>query len=252
MPDQLAQAVIARIARFPSRQLRWFDRVADALDQPARIVLNPNNLLTQEGADDLADVLRIHHSFSAESFTKDKFEHALCNVLQRLDRSAALAPRGNRGHDLTVDGQRISLKTQADSGVKSHEIWISKFMELGKGKWGSDPEDLVGLRQSFLHHMEQYDRILTLRTLSKAPTCRYELIEIPKALLQTAATGRLQMMSESRQDPKPGYCYVSDSMGVPVFQLYFDGGGERKLQIKQLQKSACTVIADWQFQVTIR
>jgi type II restriction enzyme len=29
--------------------------------------------------------------------------------------------------------------------------------------------------------------------------------------------------------------------------LYFDGGGERKLQIKHLLKSHCAVIATWEF-----
>ena len=56
-------------------------------------------------------------------------------------------------------------------------------MELGKGVWGDNPNDLVGLRKHFLEHMKAYDRILTLRTLTKAPKWKYELVEIPKSLL---------------------------------------------------------------------
>ncbi len=33
------------------------------------------------------------------------------------------------------------------------------------------------------------------------------------------------------------------------FQLYFDGGTERKLQIKHLLKSLCVVHAEWKFDI---
>ena len=78
------------------------------------------------------------------------------------------------------------------------------------------------------------------------PDYLYELIEIPKTLLAKAATGRLEMKSTSTQSPKPGYCYVEEN-GKPLFSLYFDGSGERKLQIKGLQKSRCQVHASWKF-----
>jgi type II restriction enzyme len=77
---------------------------------------------------------------------------------------------------------------------------------------------------------------------------RYELVEIPKSLLEKAAGGRLEMMHGSKQSPKPGYCHVTDETGRVMFQLYFDGGTERKLQIKKLDKSLCTVHAEWKFQ----
>jgi len=54
------------------------------------------------------------------------------------------------------------------------------------------------------------------------------------------------MVMESKQNPAPGYCYVEDADGVS-FALYFDGGGERKLQIKNLQKRLCVVHATWEF-----
>ena len=120
-------------------------------------------------------------------------------------------------------------------------------MELGKGVWGDNPNDLVGLRKQFLEHMKAYDRILTLRTLTKAPKWKYELVEIPKSLLIKAKDGELKMMTNSKQYPKPGYCYVRNEVGETIFDLYFDGGTERKLQIKNLNKSYCSVHATWEF-----
>ncbi len=189
----------------------------------------------------------MHHSFSSEPFSKDKFEYVLVNVLKMSGHTASLAPKGNPGHDASSDGVKLSLKTQADKGVKENIIWISKFMELGKGTWGDNPDDLVGLRKQFLEHMKAYDRILILRTLAKTPKWKYELVEIPKSLLLKAKDGELQMMADSKQYPKPGYCHVQNKAGETIFDLYFDGGTERKLQIKNLNKSVCSVHATWEF-----
>lgn len=200
------------------------------------------------------DILRLHHYFfSDEPFTKDKFEHAMVRVLRALGHEASLARRGNRGHDMTVDGERWSLKTQADEGIKADELYISKFMELGRGKW-VDERDLIGLRDSMLKHMEGYDRIFSLRCLSRSrnyehrDTYEYELVEIPKALLELSRSGMIEMRHESRQNPKPGYCTVT-SEGVVVCRLYFDGGTERKLQIKSILKTKCLVHATWRFTI---
>jgi len=56
------------------------------------------------------------------------------------------------------------------------------------------------------------------------------------------------MIHSSRQSPKPRYCDVVDTLGNKKFQLYFDGGPERKLQIRGLEKSWCTVYAEWSFE----
>jgi hypothetical protein len=120
---------------------------------------------------------------------------------------------------------------------------------LGGGSWGSNPDDLVGLRNQFLAHLAKYERIFTLRTLSRAPDWKYELVEIPKTILERASSGRLEMMMTSTQLPKPGYCYVSDDEGALMYELYFDGGGERKLQVKKLLKSFCKVHATWAFSI---
>lgn len=177
---------------------------------------------------DFGDALRIHHCFSKEAFTKDKFEYALERVANLCGMKAELAPKGNPGHDITINNQRLSLKTQADKSLKSDKLHISKFMELGKGKWGDDETDLVGLREQFFKHMRSYDRIFSLRNIGRGDSAwHYELVEIPKKLLMEAKQGRLEMIHGSAQMPKPGYCYVVDKKGKDKFQLYFDGGGER-------------------------
>lgn len=232
------------------------ERVADfvkALANPPESTCSGVGFASQEFVDRLGDALRIHHLFSLEPFTKDKFEYATVAALRQIGVRAILAPRGNPGHDLTVNGERWSLKTQADAGIKRDFLHISKFMELGKGKWETE-EDLAGLRDQMLHHMRSYDRIFSLRRLctplvGNIAECEYELVEIPKALLQMAAHGELRLVRDSRQTPKPGYCTVTAADGRLLFQLYFDGGTERKLQIKSLAKRECEVVATWRLTV---
>ena len=198
---------------------------------------------------DFGDVLRIHHCSSREALSKDRFEYAFERTLVLCGKSATLAEsRTNRGHDITIEGVCCSLKTQADKGIKEDEIYISKFMELGKGHWSASVSDLRGLLAQFLHHMRAYERIFTLRCLSKDPKhWRYELVEIPKNLLLEAKSGKLSVCRDSTQSPKPGYCDVKDGNGDIKFQLYFDAGSERKLQIKHLRKDLCMVHAQWEF-----
>lgn len=194
------------------------------------------------------DTLQIHHCFSKEAFSKDKFEYALERALTSCGIAAELAPRGNPGHDITIAGTPVSLKTQANRDIRDDLIWVSKFMEMGRGDW-ADETHLPGLRQRFFDHMQNYERIFTLRRLKKAgERWRYELVEIPKALLLSAVDGQMVMMNNSRQTPKPGYCHVTDDAGATKFDLYFDGGTERKLQIKNLDKNLCVVHATWSFE----
>jgi type II restriction enzyme len=123
-------------------------------------------------------------------------------------------------------------------------LHISKFMELGRGPW-----ELPLLRDLFLEHMRSYQRILQFRCLKPGPTSYlYELVEIPKSLLLEGAGAELVIQAKSRQTPKPGYGYVRDAEKNLKFALYFDGGTERKLQIKAIRKELCTVHATWRFE----
>ena len=242
-------SLVSKIPALTEGQLFWICKVIDIFKSPHEFKVESSDLIDDVSLINFGDALRIHHSFSKESFSKDKFEYVLEQVLQTSGRKAKLASKGNRGHDITIDGVPVSLKTQADKAINNDVIWISKFMELGRGKWGDDPADLEGLLKEFIHHMRNYEKIFTLRTLSRAPHWHYELVEIPKGLLELAEFGELEMKTASKQFPKPGYCYVKDEEGKQMFQLYFDGGGERKLQLKHLLKKECVVHATWKFTV---
>lgn len=240
------QQLAARLDTLTPSQRRWVEAVIHQFQLPHTFRRNPiSDLITDGVLEGLGDALRIHHAFSRQALSKDRFEFALERVLQQSGVHAALAnSRTNRGHDITVGNQRISLKTEAAATIKADSLHISKFMELGRGAW-----ELPLLRDLFLEHMQAYDRILQFRCIGQGPErYHYELVEIPKALFQEAQQARLEIREDSRQNPKPGYGYVTDPRGNQKFALYFDGGTERKLQIKGIRKDLCVQHATWVFE----
>lgn len=244
---ELVERLVNKIPELTSGQLYWLQRVVKSFSSAHTYKLLESDIFDENSLTSLGDAMRIHHCFSAEPFSKDKFEYVLVKIMNMNGHAAQLAPKGNPGHDATLDGVKLSLKTQADKGIKKDFLWVSKFMELGKGNWGNDPEDLKGLLNQFFNHLSNYDRILSLRNLHVGPDWSYEIVEIPKSVLSLANTGTLEMKNNSRVMPKPGNCYVRSPNGEAIFNLYFDGGGERKLQIKNLSKKYCTVHATLDF-----
>ena len=239
---QLAEALFG----LSTSQRSWVRAVIDQFELPFDFWHKPDsNFISEPVLHGLGDAIRIHHAFSRQALSKDRFEHALERTLILNGIPAALADsRTNRGHDITVNGEKISLKTESASNTKVDFLHISKFMELGKGEW-----ELPLLLQLFLDHMNGYDRIFQFRCLpSPAGKYLYELVEIPKDILLKANNSRLEVMNKSRQNPKPGYGYVTnDITGDAMYQLYFDGGTERKLQIKNIDKKYCIKHATWSF-----
>lgn len=229
-------------------QIDWVSAVVRQFQLPYEFHRNQSSdLITPGVLDMLGDALRIHHAFSRQPLSKDRFEFALERSLIRAGIQAELVGNWtNRGHDITIGGVPVSLKTQADASIRPNSLHISKFMELGRGAW-----ELPLLRDMFLDHMRSYERIFQFRCLLPGPTTYlYELVEIPKALLVESENAQLVIQTRSRQTPKPGYGNVFDAAGKLKFALYFDGGTERKLQIKKINKDLCIVHATWRFEST--
>lgn len=242
------ESLVASIKELSPGQFAWLERSVHIFQAPKNFTIWRSDIFDVETLENFGDALRIHHGFSSEPFSKDKFEYVLERVINIAASRAKLAPKGNRGHDITIEGIPVSLKTQADKGIKENKLWISKFMELGKGRWGDDPSDLTILLDMFLKHLEGYERILMLRAIRKSPDWIYELVEIPKSLFLKARNGTIEMKTESSQYPKPGYCHVLDGK-VELYKLYFDGGTERKLQVQNLLKNRCIMHARWEFTI---
>lgn len=245
LKDQNEKDFLEAFERLRPAQQQWVRGVVESFTVPHRFTRAPDsNIVTESVLENFGDRLLSHHASSRQALSKDRFEFALEAALNDSDIPSQLVKsRTNRGHDITIDGVPVGLKTEAAANIREDLIHVSKWMELGRGPW-----ELPVLRDSFLAHMGSYDRILTLRCLSSNPDyVRYELVEIPKALLMESAQCELEVREDSRQTPKPGYGYVRDQQGLLKFALYFDGGSERKLQIRSLRKDLCKVHGTWTF-----
>lgn len=248
MTEEEAIAIARALRHLTPPQLDWVKEVIAQFQLPHTFTRNPkSDLITQAVLERLGDALRIHHALSRQPLSKDRFEFAFERALNLGGIKAALVQnRTNPGHDITIAGVPVSLKTEAEAKIRKDLIHVSKWMELGKGEWV-----LSRLRDMFLEHMQSYERIFTMRCLSPGPTHYfYELVEIPKALMMEAVTCRFKVMKASTQKPKPGYGYVYDNKRKLKFGLYFDGGTERKLQIKHIRKDLCITHATWEFEST--
>jgi hypothetical protein len=75
-------------------QLEWLERIALILHSPIEPDNHKSDLLSGAAWADFGDILRIHHAFSEEALSKDRFEYALAGVLTRNGRTVSFAPRG--------------------------------------------------------------------------------------------------------------------------------------------------------------
>ncbi len=245
--------LIAKLSALWPRQLERVRQLVDAFasDSTFEHALD-SDFANDDFCQEFGDLLRMHHNSSSGPMSKDKVEFAMVEALKNSGHDAKKFSSGNPGADILVDDSPWSLKSQADAKIRVEKIHISKYMELGRGSWVT-ADDVAALRQQMFDHMTGYDRIFSLRLLSQTPTkvpgtaYVYELVEIPKSLLARAAEFPIEMKVTSTQNPQPASCYVRDADGELLFELYFDGGTERKLQVKHLSKTACKVHATWTF-----
>lgn len=236
------------LSKLTPSQIEWVSSVIAQFGLPHHYTRDvSSDWITEAVLERLGDALRIHHAFSRQALSKDRFEFAFERAMLLSGIDAQLVrSRTNRGHDLTIERVPVSLKTEAAANIRQDVIHVSKWMELGRGEW-----NLPYLRDLFLEHIQSYDRIFTLRCLTPGPAhYHYELVEIPKLLMLEAINCTLEVMENSKQNPKPGYGYVKDEYGALKYALYFDGGTERKLQIKNLRKDLCRLHATWSFDST--
>ncbi len=251
--EQRIERLIKYLPQLTEGQIIWVERIVFQFTRTKTFLRQSTSDIIKNDSilEDFGDALRIHHCFTDEPFTKDKFEYVLVNVFNYYGIKSEKSKYKTQGADVSINKELFSLKTQADKNLRVNSIYIHKYMELGKGEWSNKLKQLKGLTDQFLRHLNNYTRILVLRNIGRPtpanPYWKYELIEIPKKLLLEVSQGEYEMMFDSIQNPKPGYCRVLDKDGSLKFELYFDGGTERKLKIHKIDKKYCIVHATWQF-----
>ncbi|WP_086973941.1 hypothetical protein, partial [Caballeronia glebae] len=180
LSEKEIREMVEKLLRLTPAQQGWVKSAVHAFGASCQFArAHDSDVVSDTVLASFGDRLLSHHAGSRQALSKDRFEFAFESVLNASGITAQLVKsRTNRGHDITIRGIPVSLKTEAAATIKDESIHISKWMELGRGEW-----KLPQLLDLFLEHMQSYDRIFTLRRLKDdGAMIRYELVEIPKAL----------------------------------------------------------------------
>jgi Type II site-specific deoxyribonuclease len=105
------QILVERLYRLTDSQINWVEEIISQFTVAHNYEIIDSNLFDTCMLDSFGDALLIHHCMSKESFSKDKFEYVLERVAIFCGNDAQIASRGNPGHDITINGERFSLKT---------------------------------------------------------------------------------------------------------------------------------------------
>lgn len=243
--------------KFKSTQIQILADMADAL---AKTVL-----VHSDSADSIfgslefhkyfSNVLLIHHATNDDKFKKKAFEFAFRGACAAQGRKARItASQTDPGADVIVDGQKYSLKTEADAKISLRSIKISKLMEARWIRELSTQKDRGTIpQQKITHHLKQYDRIVVLRAFDSTRTdnnryVRYELWEIPKSVLELVTTLKIKDFTQ----PTVNNSFTANVQTVKTvtekshnaFTLRMDGSVE-KVTINNLALKCCLRHVSW-------
>jgi len=114
-------ALQAALAGLTPSQMGWVQGVILQFKLPHDFQrADDSDFVTDAVLERMGDALRIHHAFSRQALSKDRFEFALERALNLSGIEAELVrSRTNRGHDITIAGVPVSLKTEAAASAYS-------------------------------------------------------------------------------------------------------------------------------------
>jgi Type II site-specific deoxyribonuclease len=144
-------------------------------------------------------------------------------------------------HDLIVEGQKISIKTETGSGTKKNRISITKVCTTEKDPWEAE-----SLREHVLGHLSRYDHLLMLRAVWSTRVIHYQTVDIPISLLRKIKHVELNPVGRRKGRKSIG----GDALvgGDVAFHVHFDGS-DGKCQIRNLRIELCTVLSEWDYQI---
>lgn len=177
--------------------------------------------------------------------TKTAFENTLHLAFEDCGSDVSMpAGRTNPGHDITIDGVRISLKTEAARSIRRGSITISKLMEAAWSKGFTGPADAcVGVRK-IMAHLANYERIMVLRAFAEGDHISYELVEIPHGILAAVSALRPTDFSALTKSGRTRAKVRGPLSDDAYFTLVFDGS-DNKVTVRGLRMDLCLVHATW-------
>ena len=241
------EALMRKLSALSSVHIEVVDSIVSRFSEECEGELVRNDFLDTDAFNYFSIRIAAHHASSSVPLKKENFEHILEAAFKR-GRHAVIRTDSMtfRGADLSVDGVKLSLKTEASRGLKQKSITISKLMEAAWIKQITSREDIIPyLSRMVIPHFQGYERIFILRSYQN-PTdsnkIRYDLREIPKVLLEKIGDLTPSQFSELTRTRTTSAEVTSN--GVPAFKFRLDGSDD-KITITDLSVALCPLHAWW-------
>lgn len=204
-----------------------------------------SDILSTAFVEDFTGRVLAYHAMHEEKMTKKTFEYVFCGASRAAGRAAEITGSPvNPGADVTVDGSKFSLKTEAAQGISADTITISKLMEarwIRECRTGADFAREVSSHVG--GHLDHYERMLTLRAFDlEDGSVEYSLVEIPLTVLRQVRTLRPADFSERTKNG--GSSAKVTVNGRPAFTLRLDGSVE-KITVSGLRVDVCRKHGSW-------
>lgn len=79
---RLVKLLVQAIPDLTLGQLHWIQRIVEVFGEEYKYTVTESDIFSETVLWNFGDAMRVHHSFSAEPFSKDKFEYVLVEVLK--------------------------------------------------------------------------------------------------------------------------------------------------------------------------
>jgi hypothetical protein len=240
------KALTDLLAAMPAGRVVLLTEMAKALQRPITVsVAGDSDIVSEAFASDFTGRLLLFHAMHDAALTKKTFEYFFCGASRAAGRSAHHTENAvHAGEDITVDGVKFSLKTEGGKSISTKAVHISKFMEARWIRECRTGDDFCRLsHERILDHLKHYERIVTLRAFESGDYIKYDLVEIPRVLLEKIGTLRPFDFSV-RSENGSSSAIVKGENGENLFTLSLDGSVE-KVTVRNLLVNHCRIHAQW-------
>jgi len=179
-----------------------------------RRVADPEGIFDEGFLASLEISVKIHHQLYPMVPPQGIYFEALVErSFRAIKKPYAMIQASNRnlaGHDLLVEGKRISLKTET-----ANRITITKLCTTEKEPW-----DAPTLIARVLDHLSRYELIFMLRSIWERPLLHYQLIEVPIDTLRLIETANVEVTGTRKgRQSLAAKVAVNDQV---LFSVFFD------------------------------
>ncbi|MGW5350320.1 hypothetical protein ACWERV_07350 [Streptomyces sp. NPDC004031] len=218
------------------RQLNTVASVVKSFHIPVQFIAGTESSIVDiPFAEEMRNLLSLHHSNHEEPLSKKPFEYVIkrCLITQGHDEADLNPAPGESAYDVLGNGERLSLKTEAAKSLSRTQVKIEKFSEARWVREATTADVCAAeVRERLPRHMEGYDRILVLRAETRPDSFFYTLEEVPKKiLLDCFASAVPEMFAKTSRGGKPGISFGANFLhptaGDKVFRMLLDSSVEK-------------------------